>query len=316
MHRDGATPGELKAPGTVRYGVARHSVEMMKLLDDRPRERCHLIFVARGAMSRRQTDKWIRLALIAEALRRHGRGRANRLIQVKNQIHRFLAELLGAIGEERAHARGEEVWQHLMRTDPGSWMNSYNQAVRDERRRLTDDPVPKCVSRALHRIDLKALADALHDMPVRARGGDDRVSERLDAVRSALREIEHDLWKDLLTQARWQSPLLVMDEAHHLKNPGTALARQLQSPDLQRDLRTGDGAMANAFDRMLFLTATPFQLGHHELVRVLERFGDVRWDASELGERAGFHENLANGFVGTSFTTTSPGTRARSSWNG
>jgi hypothetical protein len=46
--------------------------------------------------------------------------------------------------------------------------------------------------------------------------------------------------------------------------------------------------MAKAFDRMLFLTATPFQLGHHELVRVLERFGDVRWDASELGDRGNF----------------------------
>jgi ERCC4-related helicase len=71
-----------------------------------------------------------------------------------------------------------------------------------------------------------------------------------------------------------------MDEAHHLKNPETSLARQLQSPESDEDLRTGDGAMAKAFDRMLFLTATPFQLGHQELVRVLERFGDVKWDKS------------------------------------
>ncbi len=52
--------------------------------------------------------------------------------------------------------------------------------------------------------------------------------------------------------------------------------RQLRLPDLEKDLRTGDGDMAKAFDRMLFLTATPLQLGHHELVRVLERFEDVR----------------------------------------
>src|SRR5215208_5955884 len=83
-----------------------------------------------------------------------------------------------------------------------------------------------------------------------------------------------------------------MDEAHHLKNPGTSLARQLQSPDLERDLRTGDGAMARAFDRMLFLTATPFQLGHHELVRVLERFGDVRWDVSEFRDQEDFLQKL------------------------
>ena len=59
-----------------------------------------------------------------------------------------------------------------------------------------------------------------------------------------------------------------MDEAHHLKNPGTSLARQFKVAEIDQDLRTGDAAMANAFDRMLFLTATPFQLGHHELVHV------------------------------------------------
>ena len=50
--------------------------------------------------------------------------------------------------------------------------------------------------------------------------------------------------------------------------------------------------MAEAFDRMLFLTATPFQLGHHELIRVVQRFGDVRWDATQLGEREKFRERL------------------------
>ena len=274
LRRDGAARKHLMDSTVVRYGVARHSVELMKLLDDPRPERCHLIFLAQGSMGRRQSDKWVRLALIAEALRRHGRGKATRLIQVKNQIHRFLAELLWAIGEERAHDWGADLWQRLLQTDPTKWKQIYNNAVRAGGRALADDPVPKSVIRTLQRIDLASLADALGEMPVRARGGGDRVSERLDDARKALRRIEEELWKDLLAQARWRSPLLVMDEAHHLKNPSTSLARQLQSPDLDQDLRIGDGAMANAFDRMLFLTATPFQLGHHELVRVLERFGD------------------------------------------
>jgi hypothetical protein len=50
------------------------------------------------------------------------------------------------------------------------------------------------------------------------------------------------------------------------------MARQLQHQDSESDLKLGDGALAGSFDRMLFLTATPFQLGHHELVRVLQRF--------------------------------------------
>ncbi len=278
----------------VRYGVARHSVELMKLLDDPSRERCHLVFLAQGAMGRRQTDKWVRLALIAEALRRHGRGKASRLIQVKGQIHRFLAELLWALGEERANAWGDELWQSLLRTDPLAWKDIFNDAVRDDSRRLQDDPVPKAVVRSLQRIELGGLAEALKEMPVRARGGDDRVSERVNRVREALRQVEGELWKEVLATARWRSPLLVMDEAHHLKNPGTALAKQLQSPDTDQDLRTGDGALAGVFDRMLFLTATPFQLGHQELVRVLERFGDVRWDETEVGTMEAFRTRLAN----------------------
>jgi len=285
---------ELMAPNSLRYGVARHSVDLMKLLDDPCGERCHLIFLAQGAMGRRQTDKWIRLALIAEALRRHGRGRAARLIQVKEQIHRFLGELLWAIGEERAHGWGDDLWRSLLRTDPQAWRETYNESVRDASRRLSDDPVPKVMVRCLRResIELSRLADALKEMPVRARGGDERVSERVNEVRRILRKAEDGLWKELLSQARWRSPLLIMDEAHHLKNPGTSLARQLQSPDLDQDLRTGDGAMANAFDRMLFLTATPFQLGHHELVRVMERFRDVRWAEDEMGSAQSFRTRL------------------------
>ena len=289
---DAATAKELASSGALRYGTARHSVSLMRLLDDPPRRRCHLILLAQGAMSRRQTDKWVRLALIAEALRRHGRGRAKRLIQVKQQIHRFLAELLWAVGEERAHDWGDGLWKSLLKNHPAEWKRIYNGEVRDERLQLGDDPVPKSVERALKGIDLSPLAEALTQMPLRARGGQERVSERLGEVRKALKAIEELLWKDLLAQARWRSPLLIMDEAHHLKNPGTSLARQLQSPDSARDLRTGDGAMAGAFDRMLFLTATPFQLGHHELVRVLERFSDVRWDPAQLGDRGKFLERL------------------------
>ncbi len=289
---DRTTDKEKKVESAVRYGVARHSIELLKLLDDDPRLRCHVIFLAQGAMSRQQTDKWVRLALIAEALRRHGRGGASRLIQVKSQIHRFLAKLLWAIGEQKSQDLGEELWQRLLRSDPLTWKETFNNGVRDGARRLIDDPVPKTVVRALSRMDLSPLAEALKGMPIRAVGGEGRVAERLDVARKALRQVEEALWRHLLKESRWRSPLLVMDEAHHLKNPATALARQLQSADLERDLRTGDGAMAQAFDRMLFLTATPFQLGHHELVRVLERFSDVRWDARELGDKDKFDQQL------------------------
>ena len=117
VQRGEATLKELRRSTAVRYGVARHSVDLMKLLDDSPRERCHFIFLAQGAMSRSQSDKWVRLSLIAEALRRHARG-ANKLIQVKKHIPRFMGELLWAIGEERAHGWGDELWRKLLQTGP------------------------------------------------------------------------------------------------------------------------------------------------------------------------------------------------------
>ena len=236
VRREAARREDLTAPDAVRYGTARHSVDLMRLLDDPDPLRCHLILLAQGAMSRSQTDKWVRLALISAALRRHGRGRGKRLIQVKQQIHRFLAELLRAIGEQRAHDWGDKLWESLLRAESSEWKRIYNDAVPDKRR-LDDDPVPESVAHTLSQIDLSPLAEALKQMPLRARGGRERVSERLNIARAALKKEEQLLWKELLSQSRWRSPLLVMDEAHHLKNPGTSLARQLQSQDASRALR-------------------------------------------------------------------------------
>jgi len=291
VNRDVATQKELRHPTAVRYGVARHSVDLMKLLDDSRRERCHLIFLAQGAMSRSQSDKWVRLALIAESFRRHARGNATTLIKVRKKIHHFLGELLWSIGEERSLVGQGELWLKLLRTDPEAWKEIYNAAQPNERRQLRDDPVPKSVTRTIRRLDLKPIAKALEEMPLHK---SDRLSERIRVARRTLQQVEKTLWNEVLSQTRWRSPLLVLDEAHHLKNPGTVLARQLQSPDSERDLHTGDGAMANAFDRMLFLTATPFQLGHHELVSVLKRFGDVKWNLAEFGSHEDFQESLTN----------------------
>jgi len=94
----------------------------------------------------------------------------------------------------------------LLQTSPTVWKDTYNGAVQEDRR-LFDDPVPKLVVRALARTNLKPLATALEQMPIRARGGDTRTSERVTAARQALRQIEEKLWSGLLAQARWHSPL-------------------------------------------------------------------------------------------------------------
>jgi hypothetical protein len=50
----------------------------------------------------------------------------------------------------------------------------------------------------------------------------------------------------------------------------------------------------NKFDRLLFLTATPFQLGHDELIRVLRSFAAAKWSgpAAPDGDRPSFLEEL------------------------
>jgi hypothetical protein len=285
---DGVTAKELRQSGVLRYAAVRDGTAFLRLLDDPRDVRAHVVFVSHGAMSRQRMDRWVNLSLIAEALRRHGRGANQRLIEVKRVIHRFLGRLVGMTGRESGHDLGEELWQRLLQTSPLNWKEVHNEGIRGEARLLRDDPVPKAVVRALPKLELRELAEALRQMPIRARGGEDRVGERIDAVRVALRAVEKRIWAEVLKKSNWRSPLLVMDEAHHLKNASTQLAKQLQSPELDGDLKTGDGALSNRFDRMLFLTATPFQLGHRELVHVLQRFGDVRWDLETLGDRDAF----------------------------
>ena len=291
---DGSSRASLLAPNALRYAEAKDGVTLFRLLDDAPRERAHLVFVSHGAMSRQRMDKWVNLALIAEALRRHARGGNSTLIQVKGVIHRFLAELIGMVGSERFHDLGEDLWQRLLRSSPDNWREIYNGGLRHDERKLVDDPIPKAIIRSLDKLDLRVLADALKLMPLRARGGTERVTERIAAVRDELRNVDRTLWREILAKSKWRSPLLIMDEAHHLKNADTQLAKQLQSAESAEALRTGDGAMANSFDRMLFLTATPFQLGHKELVQVLRRFGDIRWTDPALGEKADFMKSLAD----------------------
>src|SRR5207249_8440930 len=65
---------------------------------------------------------------------------------------------------------------------------------------LRDHPVPKAVSRGIQRVNLKPLAQALEQMPVRVKGGDARASERVTAARRVLRDVEEELWRTLLAQ--------------------------------------------------------------------------------------------------------------------
>lgn len=256
----------------LRFGVARNAIELLRLLDDPPSVRSQIIVLAASAMQKQQTDPWIRLYLIAEALRQHRRRRG--LAGVRDVAPRFLGRILQVQGMVDSHEEGDRILAELLATSPETWHERFNAGVTNPAHRWQDDPIPKALIRVLPKLDdgVSAVADALQVMPRRESSNS---RERIKEMRSRIAIAEDGVWREALSKMQWRSPLLVLDEAHHLKNPSTNLASAFR--EFEEGLgEQRRGAFAKRFDRMLFLTATPFQLGHSELARVLERFGDVR----------------------------------------
>ena len=183
---------------------------------------------------------------------------------------RFIAEIL------RVKSRyQEEMFRELLRTPCEDWKSTINIHCADvPDLKVDDDPIPERVDRVLQRreLDLSKLREALDNIPIRSSA---YLADRPNEVRWQLGEAMKALWPQVLKEATFRSPLLVLDEAHHLKNAGTKLASLFA--DGKEDVETVSGALAGRFERMIFLTATPFQLGHAELISVLERFNAVQW---------------------------------------
>lgn len=247
----------------IRCASAETGVQFLKRLDDR----ASLIFLTHGAMSRTLTDGWVRLAIIRRALlhRRHDQ-------RLRGAVDRCAASLV-EVGARTW--RQPELCPALLAAPPETWlavMRKHNYEPEDG-----DDPVPKAVIEALRNFDTEKVYAALDQhLP---RNKTDSYEDRLKAARPVLREALKRLWSDCLGRLKFKLPLLILDEAHHLKNPETQLASLFRSPDAAADaeMLRGRGPLGGVFERMLFLTATPFQLGHHELCSVLERFDGIAW---------------------------------------
>ena len=262
QHRCMRIGHEIRAtPQTVRRGS-----EFLKLLDDDPAKAMHIIFLSHGALTSPLSDAYIRLALVRRALARPT------LKRQRGAFPRWAATIL------RAQWLDEDLARALMGAPVKRWADVYRK---ETGRQLSDDPVPDGLIEALQRVDLTDVVAALRDLPLRTGR---HVEQRLREVRAPLQDALHDVWRECMSAVRKRSPLLILDEAHHAKNPWTALARLFDNPDA--DLIA---ALSGVFDRMLFLTATPFQLGHNELLEVLERFKAIRWKGLD---RAAYEEYL------------------------
>jgi len=265
------SPGHgLRAAGPVRRGS-----DLLKLLDDPAATRRHLIVVTHGALTSSLTDPFVRLALLRQAT-----SHRSELLKRRRSLARFAGVLLNDRRFE-----DEQLVEALLDAPPGRWRLIWNRLRPD--RLLDDDPVPFALLKVLGRVDLSLLRDAVTAIPANRSL---TIDARVRKARRLLGEALNSTWTASLGALDVRLPLVVLDEAHHVRNQ-TRLARLFANEEAERDAKALQGPQGNMFERMLFLTATPFQLGHQELLRVLERFHGVRWPSRAA--RAQFDEQLA-----------------------
>lgn len=248
------------SPTTVRRGS-----DFLKLLDDPAKSRTHLIFITHGALTMSLNDPFVRLAVVKQAFRyqRH-------LVKQRAAFPRWAAKLLNDRGFTA------KVTQRLLDAPVADWPQEW---LRETGVDLGDDPVPASVRAALARADFSSLRTALGEIPLRETA---YVAARLRSARTQLSQAVDAVWMDSLRHLKERLPLVILDEAHHVKNPNS-LARLFSSVEAEHDADaiTANGPLGGVFERMLFLTATPFQLGHRELISVLGRFSGARISAQE-----------------------------------
>ncbi len=244
-------------------------------------QRPWLILITHGALNRRLKDEWIKLALMRRALL-HQRDSGT----LGRKVARCASRLLRMQGEARRAESGEALWARLLQAPPSSWRRLLMAEGLWQNDR---DPVPETLLDHLCANDFKDLRDQIRNLPQRFNGTfDDRLNNQKRELNNELQK----LWREALKRQQHRLPLLILDEAHHAKNSHTDLASLFNNEITREDAEElKRGAFAGKFQRMLFLTATPFQLGHAELCQVLERFNGVFLPSAEK-ERAEFAARL------------------------
>ncbi|TXT26329.1 MAG: Protein containing DNA/RNA helicase [Gallionellaceae bacterium] len=247
-----------------RLSVAKadSGLEFFKLIDNETKNRPHIIFLKHGAFHLQNMDHWIRLALIKRAML------GMHLGEKRDALPRFAARLI----RKKSSYSDPGLFAKLLQTPNRQWrdvINNYGYC-------LEDDPIPEAVQKIIEsdEIDIEPLRVCIRQLPARESGS---IDERLERTRITINDVLRKIWPATLAKAKFRSPLLILDEAHHLKNPATRLASLFVANDAEKDVNTITGALEGAFERMMFLTATPFQLGHHELLNVIDRFKGIAW---------------------------------------
>ncbi|MHB1424395.1 MAG: C-terminal helicase domain-containing protein [Gemmataceae bacterium] len=274
----------------LRAEPADSGIAFLKLLEKKKEERPHLIFLKHGALHRSLTDGFVKLAVIRRAFK----GRSS-LGRQRKAFAKFAGPLLQMETNYEHHAPG--LLGRLLEKPSEKWLPILHRAHPSFVEKHPEPPVPARLQTALERIDsslLHRLIGTLRQLPLKK---GKNIAERLKETRRALAGAMSEVWNQALKDADFVSPLLILDEAHHLKNPAVRLASLFIHEEAAEDSEAikNDGALADKFERMLFLTATPFQLGHYELINVLERFEGIRWTGNRAPglKRSAFKSEIA-----------------------
>lgn len=289
LFRQKCLPAEVAAK--VTGAVADSSVDFLKLLDNARADRPSLIFLTHGAFSRQLVDSWVVLAFVRQAVHRR-----RNIDDLRRVLPRILPQLLHMKWVARP---GAEVWADLLESAPAAWLGVLRRhgvdPEHDRDESTDDDPVPAAIAgflSGLSAVDTQGVFDALRSVPIRrSQNWDQRIRGAARAITAEMRR----LWPRCIGQLQLRLPLLILDEAHHLKNPETRLATLFRHREAEADVEeVTRGAFGGVFERMLLLTATPFQLGHDELCSVLRTFAGTDWAgpyAPTCG-RAGFDTQM------------------------
>lgn len=234
----------------------RSGEEFLKKLDGNPKDRAHILVVTHTALTATLKDTFIQLALLHYATQDDK--------ELRQRMAKWSTGLTGLI---RNAQFAPDLVAKLLDTKPSKWREVWRRHFHDKD--LPDDPVPTALESAARNLYLHDLRDAIEGLPIRSSAD---INRRLETAREALAKTTQDTWKWMLSSTDLDLPLLIVDEAHRLKNPRTLISKLFG----KRSSDTDAGAFAGIFRRMLFLTATPFELGHSELIEVLSRMEVVR----------------------------------------
>lgn len=251
----------------IRCGLADSTVEFLKMLDDPVTRGKQLIFLTHGAFLRNLSDSWLRLAFIQRALYKR-----RNIAYLYAALTRYGADLLllGYIFN-----KSPQLLEKILNREPKDWKRILVRAGYWNEE--DDDPVPAQIVNALYELpgyEFDGLyQEIINSFPKR---DSENYKERLKKARHNINAAMRPLWLLSVNKISHSLPLLILDEAHHLKNRKTHFARLFHSEE-EMNGESEAGQLENVFERMMFLTATPFQLGHAELCNVLERFNGINW---------------------------------------